>query len=111
MEKDHPLMALNGRRVGHHRTEIAYKPLRSRQGWTHCFFYLEDPRGRISSQKNQNGAWIPTPVLEGIDSRGGGGVTGWIEVGEYRPVIHFHGLGDPTKTLILSEGQMDQRIF
>lgn len=99
IEKDRPLMALNGSRVGHHRTKIEYKPLRSRQGWTHFFFYLEGPRGRIFSQKGPNGEWIPTSVLQGKYSRGGRDVTGWIEVGEYRPVIHFQGLGDPTKTL------------
>ncbi len=104
-------MALNGSRVGHHRTKIESKPLRSRQGWTHFFFYLEDPRGRISCQKGPNGEWIPTPVLEGIHSRGGRGVTGWIEVGAYRPVFHFQGLGVPLETIVLSESKIDQQIF
>jgi len=111
MEKDHPLMALNGNRAGHYRIKIEYKPLRSRQGWTHFSLYFEDQRGRISSQKDPNGEWIPTPVLEGIHSRGGRGVIGWIEVGDYRPVIHFQGLGDPSETLVLWEGNMDQQVF
>jgi hypothetical protein len=50
-------------------------------------------------------------VLEGIHSRGGRGVTGWIEVGDYHPVIDFRGLGDPPETLVLSEGKIDQEVF
>jgi hypothetical protein len=50
-------------------------------------------------------------VLQGIHSRGGRGVTGWIEVGEYHPVIHFSVLGNPPDTLTLSENKIDQQIF
>ena len=111
MENDHPLMALNGSRLGHYRTNIECKPLRSRQGWTHFSLYLEDQTGRTSSLEGPNREWISTPVLEGIHSRGGRGVTGWIEVGDYHPVIHFQGLGDPSETLVLSEGKIDQKVF
>ena len=67
--------------------------------------------GRISSQKGPNGEWIPVPVLQGIHSRGGRGVKGWIEVGDYHPVIHFEGLADGLETLVLSEEKIDQEVF
>jgi hypothetical protein len=111
MEKNHPLMVLNGSGVGHYRTKIDCKPLRTRQGWTHFSLYLEDQTRRTSSQEGPNEKWISTPVLEGIHSRGGRGVTGWIEVGDYHPVIDFRGLGDPPETLVLSEGKIDQEVF
>jgi hypothetical protein len=111
MENDHPLIALNGRKLGHYQVRIDFKPLRSRQGWAHFFLYLEDQIGRISSQEGLNGEWIPAPVLQGIHSRGGRGVKGWIEVGDYHPVIHFRGLGNPSETLILLENKIDQQIF
>ena len=81
MEKDRVLTVLRGSRVGHYRTKIEYKPLRSRQGSSHFFFYFKDQRGNSTSQKQSNDEWIPTPVLEGRDSRGGRGVTGWIREG------------------------------
>lgn len=104
-------MTLNGRRVGHYKLGFECKPLRSRQGWTHFSCHLEDRRGRISFQKGPHGEWIPAPVLQGIHSRGGRGVKGWIEVGDYHPVIHFEGLADGLETLVLSEGKIDQELF
>jgi len=111
MENDHPLMSQNGRRLGHYQVRIEFKPLRSRQGWAHFSLYLVDRRGRVSSQKGRNGEWISVPVLQGIHSRGGRGVKGWIEVGDYYPVIHFQGLPDDLETLVLSEGRIDQEVF
>jgi hypothetical protein len=111
MEKDHPLLALNGRRVGHYRTNIECNPLRSRQGWTLFSLYLEDQRGRVSSQEGPDGKWMPAAVLQGIYSRGGRGVIGWIEVGAYQPVVHFEGPGHPSETLVLSENEIDQKVF
>ena len=103
MENDHPLMSLNRRRVGHYQVRIEFKPLQSPQGWGHFLLYLENQRGKISSQEEPNGVWIPAPVLQGIHSRGGRGVTGWIEVGDYHPVIHFERLAAGLETLVLSE--------
>ena len=111
MEKDHPLMTLSGRTVGHYRLRIEFKPLQSRQGWGHFLLYLENQRGKISSQEGPNGVWIPAPVLQGIHSRGGRGVTGWIEVGDYHPVIHFERLANGLETLVLSEHRIDQEVF
>lgn len=111
MENDHPLMSLNGRRVRHYQVSIELKPLQSRQGWALFSLYLEDQMGKISSQEGPNGVWIPAPVLQGIHSRGGREVTGWIEVGDYHPVIHFQGLPDGLETLVLSEGKIDQEVF
>lgn len=111
MENDHPLIGLNNKKVGPYQVRIELKPLRSRQGWTHFLLYLEDQKGRITSQEGPHNEWIPTPVLQGIHSRGGRGVVGWIEVGEYRPVIHFSVLGNPTDTLTLSKNKIDQQIF
>lgn len=111
MENDHPLNAFNRRKVGHYQVKIDYKPLQSRQGWAHFFLYFEDQRGRVSSQEDPNGEWTPAPVLQGIHSRGGRGVKGWIEVEDYRPTIHFQGLGYPTETLTLLENNIDQQIF
>ena len=111
MESDHPLMALNGRRLGRYQVRVNYKPIRSRQGWVHFFLYLEDHRGWISSQEGPDGEWIPGPVLQGIHSGGGRGVAGWIEVGDYHPIIHFRSLGNSLGTLTLSENKIDQQIF
>jgi hypothetical protein len=36
---------------------------------------------------------------------------GWIEVGEYHPVIHLYGFGNASETLTLSENKIDQQIF
>ncbi len=111
MEKAHSLMALNGRRLGRYPVRIDFKPLNYRQGWAHFFLYLEDQRGGISSQEGPDGKWNPIPVLQRIHSRGGRGVKGWIEVGDYHPVIHFSVLENPTDTLSLSENKIDQQIF
>ncbi len=51
------------------------------------------------------------PVLEGIHSRGGRGVKGWIEVGDYFPVVYFQGRALPVKTTHLSRENLDRRIF
>lgn len=111
MECDHPLIALNSRKLSSYQVRVDIKPLRSRQGWAHFFLYLEDQRERTSSLEGPNGKWIPTPVLQGIHSRGGKGVIGWIEVGDYHPVIQFHGSGNFSETLTLSENKIDQQIF
>jgi hypothetical protein len=111
MEKDHPLMTLNGRTVGHYKLGIERKPLRSRQGWILFSLYLEDQRGRVSSQEGPDGKWMPAAILQGIYSGGGRGVTGWIEVGAYQPVVHFEGQGHPSETLVLSENEIDQQVF
>lgn len=111
MENRHPLLNLNGKKVDPFQLRIECKPLRSRQGWTQFLLYLEDNKGRVSSQKGPDGKWIPAAVLQGIYSRGGRGVIGWIEVGDYHPVIHFNGLGNSTDTLALSENKRDQQIF
>jgi len=54
---------------------------------------------------------MKTPTLEGIHSRGGRGVKGWVEVGDYFPIVHFKGRGLPTKTTHLSREELDQGIF
>ena len=54
---------------------------------------------------------MKTPVLEGIHSRGGRGVKGWVEVGDYFPVVHFKGRGLPVETTHLSRENLDRWIF
>jgi hypothetical protein len=97
--------------VGEYEIQIDLKPLQYRGGWTHFSLYLQDGRQRISSQRRGTGGWVATPVLEGIHSRGGRGVTGWIEVGDYYPTVNFEGNGLPPKTADLSKGKLDQGIF
>jgi hypothetical protein len=80
-------------------------------GWTYFSLYLKDSRGRITSQRRSGGEWTDTPVLEGIHSRGGRGVKGWIEVGDYFPIVHFKGRGFPPKNAHLSREGLDQGIF
>ena len=111
MENDHHLMALNGRKLGRYHVRIDFKPLNSRQGWAHFFLFLEDQRGGISSQEGPHNEWTPAPVLQGIHSRGGRGVKGWIEVEEYRPDIHLHGFGNASETFTLSKNKIDRQIF
>jgi hypothetical protein len=54
---------------------------------------------------------VATPVLEGIHSRGGRGVKGWIEVGDYFPIVYFEGKGPSAKTTHLSMKGLDRAIF
>lgn len=51
------------------------------------------------------------PILEGIHSRGGRGVKGWIEVGDYFPVVYFQGGTLSVKTTHLARENLDRRIF
>jgi len=111
MENDHPLTALNNKKVGPNQVRIELKPLRSRQGWTHFLFYLEDQTGTISFQERPQREWVDPPMLQGIHSRGGRGVAGWIEVGEYRPITNFRILGNSSENLTLLESKIDQQIF
>jgi hypothetical protein len=54
---------------------------------------------------------METPVLEGIHSRGGRGVKGWVEVGDYFPIVHFEGRNIPPKMVHLSKRGLDRGIF
>jgi len=110
-EKGDSLARLHGRSIGNFEIELDLKPLHYRGGWTHFSLYLKDRNGRTSSQRIHGGEWVTTPVLEGIHSRGGRGVKGWIEVGDYFPIVHFRGRGpSPEATQLSSEG-LDRGIF
>ncbi len=106
-DKGDSLARLHGRTIGIFEIELHLKALHYRGGWTHFSLYLKDGQGRISSQRAPRGRWVATPVLEGIHSRGGRGVNGWIEVGDYFPIVHFEG---ETTHLSLEEG-LDRGIF
>ncbi len=54
---------------------------------------------------------MAAPVIEGIHSRGGRGVKGWIEIGDYYPVVHFKGGDLPPKTVNLSRKRLGRGIF
>ena len=110
-ENGKPLSSLQRRSIGNYKIQLYQKPLQYRGGWTHFSLYLEDERGRISSQKRSGGEWVETPVLEGIHSRGGRGVKGRIEVGDYFPIVHFKGRGLPPRATFLSRQRLDQEIF
>jgi hypothetical protein len=111
METDHPLSAFRDRRVGEYEIVVEGKPLRSRQGWTYFSLHLKDKLGRISAQQTQEGVYLAAPVLEGIHSRGGRSVKGWIEVGDYFPVTYFRSEGSPLERLSLSARKLDVQIF
>ncbi len=51
------------------------------------------------------------PVLEGVYSRGGRWVKGWVEVGDYYPVVQFASGASASITLDLSERRIDRQIF
>ncbi|NIS72738.1 MAG: DUF1122 domain-containing protein [Proteobacteria bacterium] len=106
-----PLTHLSGRSVGQFQIEIESKPLEYRRGWTHFALYLRDQQGRPAAQAALEGGYVVTPVLEGIHSRGGRSVRGWIEIGDYYPVVHFIREAAPPISLDLSKGRMDQQIF
>jgi len=107
----HPLAHLGGQRLGEYETELDSRPLRYRQGWHHFSLYLKDRGGRYSSQQAGNGTYVGMPVLEGIHSRGGRRVKGWIEIGDYFPVVHFSSPNLPLESLRLSDQGMDHQIF
>jgi hypothetical protein len=105
------LSRLHGRSLGEYEIHLQLKPLQYRGGWTYFSLYLKDHAGRISSQRSPTGQAMETPVLEGIHSRGGRGVKGWIEVGDYFPIVHFEGRKTPPKTVHLSKRGLDRGIF
>ncbi len=105
------LSSLHGRSIGNYKIQLNQKPLQYRGGWTHFSLSLKDDGGRISAQRKSGGEWAETPILEGIHSRGGRGVKGWVEVGDYFPIVYFKGSCLPAKTVLLSRGRLDQEIF
>lgn len=109
--KEDSLSRLHGRSIGNYEIQLHVKALRYRGGWTHFSLFLKDQAGRISSQRRLSGGWVTMPILEGIHSRGGRGVKGWIEVGDYFPVVYFRGRAMPVKTTNLSRENLDRRIF
>jgi hypothetical protein len=109
--KEYSLSRLHGRSIGNYEIQLHVKALRYRGGWAHFSLFLKDQAGRISSQRRLSGGWVTTPILEGIHSRGGRGVKGWIEVGDYFPVVYFQGRVLPVKTTHLSRENLDRGIF
>ena len=110
-ESGDSLSRLHGRSVGEYEIHLQLKPLQYRGGWTYFSLYLKDQAGRISSQRSPSGERMETPVLEGIHSRGGRGVKGWVEVGDYFPIVHFKGRDIQPKTVHLSKRGLDRGIF
>ena len=110
-EKKDSLSRLQGRSIGNYEIQVELKPLRYRGGWTHFSLFLKDQQGGTSSQRIPSGDLVAMPVLEGIHSRGGRGVNGWIEVGDYYPVVHFQGRGLSPRTVHLSSEGLDRAIF
>ncbi len=105
------LSRIQGRSIDHYEIKLHLKPIRYRGGWTHFSLYLKDGLGRISCQRGPSGECVAAPVLEGIHSRGGKGVKGWIEVGDYFPVVHFKGGGFLPKRVHLSRSRLGRGIF
>ena len=106
-----PLTHLGGQRLGEYETELGSKPLRYRQGWTHFSLSLRDREGRHSSRHVGDGTYVRTWVLEGIHSRGGRCVRGWIEIGDFFPVLHLSRPGLPSKSLRLADRGVDRALF
>ncbi len=109
--KKSPLSLLQGRSIGSYEIQLHLKALQYRGGWAHFSLALKDRMGRVSSQRNAAGGWTRTPVLEGIHSRGGRGIKGWIEIGDYYPTVHFRGRGFHTSIVHLSRGRLDVQMF
>lgn len=110
-ENKDSLACLQGRSIGTYEIQLELEPLRYRGGWTHFSLFLKDQEGRITSQRIPSGELVATPVLEGVHSRGGRGVKGWIEVGDYFPDFLFQGRGLSPKTGHLSGEGLDRSIF
>jgi len=106
-----PLTHLGGQRLGEYETELGSQPLRYRQGWTHFTVSLRDREGRCSSRQIEDGTYVRTSVLEGIHSRGGRWVRGWIEIGDFFPVVDVSGPGLPAKSVRLSDQGTDRALF
>ncbi|NIQ39864.1 MAG: DUF1122 domain-containing protein [Proteobacteria bacterium] len=105
------LSDLDGLTVSDYQIQTELEPLRYRQGWTHFSIYLKDQDGRLTSQMSPAGEYVRSPVLEGIHSRGGKWVKGWIEVGDYFPVVYLGGGKVRSVCLNLSEAGVDREIF
>jgi len=109
--KKSPLSFLQGQSIGSYEIQLHLKALQYRGGWTHFSLSLKDRMGRLSSQRREGGGWTPMPVLEGIHSRGGRGIKGWIEVGDYYPTVYLKERDFPPITVHLSRGRLDVRMF
>jgi hypothetical protein len=110
-EKKDSLSRLQGRSIGNYEIHIELEPFRYRGGWTHFSLFLKDQQGGTSSQRTPSGNLVARPVIEGIHSRGGRGISGWIEVGDYYPVVYFPRRGFSPRNEHLSREGMDRAIF
>jgi hypothetical protein len=111
MKENSILQDLDSRHIGEYRLQVELRPLKQRSGWTQFSIYLKDQAGRISSRKNSVGEYMPSPILDGIYSRGGKGIKAWIEVGNYFPIIHFKENVHTEEILSLSGTDLNQRLF
>jgi hypothetical protein len=107
----HLISALHGRYVGEYQIHLQMETLSHRMGWKHFSLFLKDPQGKLSQQRLRDGHREDLPVLEGICSRGGRGVRGWIEIGDYYPCVLFPGEGLPPSQLDLSSSGSDHKIL
>lgn len=105
------LPMLEGRRVGEYKIHLLMKELAHRQGWTHFSVFLADRQGRLNQQTLKDGRWVNLPVLEGIHSRGGREVKGWIEIGDYFASVFFPRERASPVILDLASQGLDQRIM
>jgi hypothetical protein len=111
MKENSLLQSLNSRRIGEYGLQVELRPVKQRSGWTHFSVYLKDRTGRISTRKSLTGEYLPSPVLDGIHSRGGKGIKAWIEVGSYFPVVHFKDDTHPEQLLTLPGTSLNRRLF
>jgi hypothetical protein len=106
-----PFLCLQGQDIAGFRIHLHATPVVNRKGWTSFRLFLKDGCGMLSARKCARGTWAPSPVLEGIHSRGGRGVKGWVEIGDYSPTVTFAPDHGAPHLVDLEAVGLDARLF
>ncbi len=113
-KKHRSLASLDGKPLGRFSTVLDLNPFPHRQGWTRFSIFIEQVKRNGSSAKKRtqrNERSDAQLILEGVHSKGGRGVTGWIEVGDYYPLITFENGRAMKGTIDLAREGLDRNLF
>lgn len=103
-----------GKPLGHFFLGTELRPIPHRHGWTRFAIFLKrrersGPSAKKIGQEIENSEALL--ILEGIYSKGGKGIKGWIEVGDYFPSIRFESGRGKRETIDLTRDGLDRKLF
>ncbi|MDO8136560.1 MAG: DUF1122 family protein [Candidatus Brocadiales bacterium] len=104
MEKVHPITTLEGVRFDNYTLHVLRLEQMRMSGWK--FFTIG-----LSTTTEERPLASRLPVIEGIYSSGGKGVTPWMEILTYRSQIELNGGIEPQLTVNLSSTGLDGKLF